>query len=231
LGGFTLYQGEQPLPELPTQKIKSLFAYLTIHRQRSHPREVLAELLWGELGADKAKNNLRYALSILRRTFGPYLHIERHQVSFNTKRAYWLDVEEFEKLIVRSRNLRGQMRFRVLRQALDLYRGDFLAGFYDDWVLAEQKRLEKLYLEALDALALWPGGAFLGLPALGKSEEAGLKRELARAHHNARDPERALAFGEQALKLYQQAHDAIGQGNVYLTLGVISAIWGRMPKL
>lgn len=227
LGGFEIHKRGRPPPELPTQKIKSLFAYLVTHRHRSHPREVLAELFWGELGAEKAKNNLRYTLSILHHELAPYLVIERHQVSFNTESHYWLDVEEFENHIKRSRSLSGEERFQVLRQALDLYRGDFLAGFYDDWVFAEQKHFEMLYLEALDAVSLWPAGPFLGSPALGKLEEAGLKRELARAHNNLRRPETALAFAEQALKLYEQAQDLAGQSDTHLLLGVIHRHLGQ----
>jgi len=230
LGGFEVYLGDRPLPDLRTRKIKSLFAYLVTHRRCSHPREVLAEMFWGDLGAERARNNLRYALSVLRHTFGPHLKIERHQAGFNAQSRYWLDAEEFECLVSRGRDLGGEERFQTLCKAVDLYRGDFLYGFYDDWVLKEQARLERLYLEALDSLALWPEGPFLGSPQLGKLEEAGLKRELARAHYSLRNPERASAFARRALRLYQQAQDLAGQGETYLLLGVIHRYLGQNTK-
>ena len=40
----------------------------------------------------------------------------------------------------------------ALQQAIELYRGDFLDGFYDDWVLSERYRLESLYCDALAGL-------------------------------------------------------------------------------
>jgi hypothetical protein len=40
----------------------------------------------------------------------------------------------------------------MLQQAIELYRGDFLDGFYDDWVLSERYRLESLYCDALGQL-------------------------------------------------------------------------------
>jgi len=39
-----------------------------------------------------------------------------------------------------------------LRQAIQLYRGDLLEGFYDDWALLERERLRELYLQALEKL-------------------------------------------------------------------------------
>ncbi len=231
LGGFELHDDEGLLPELPTRKVKSLFAYLVMHRDRSHPREQLAELFWGELGADSARNNLRYALSVLRQTLGAYLAIDRQQVRFRAER-YELDVEEFEGLITQARSLEGLERERRLRRAVELYRGGgFLPGFYDEWVIEEQGRLELLYLEALDALALLPAQTtLLRSPPLRLSEEAGLKRELARAHYARREPEAAQALAQQALRLYEQAHDLIGQAKTYLLLGVIHRYLGQSPQ-
>ena len=42
---------------------------------------------------------------------------------------------------------------RSLAEAVELYRGDLLAGFYDDWITTEQQRLRQLYHRALSQLA------------------------------------------------------------------------------
>jgi DNA-binding SARP family transcriptional activator len=39
-----------------------------------------------------------------------------------------------------------------MEEALDLYRGDFLEGCYDDWCLAERERLQLLLLRVLKGL-------------------------------------------------------------------------------
>ena len=41
---------------------------------------------------------------------------------------------------------------RFLTEAVELYRGALLPGFYDEWVQAEGRRLEEKYFQALSRL-------------------------------------------------------------------------------
>ena len=75
---------------------------------------------------------------------------------------FWLDVAEFEKL---ARTRTPPAHVSALQQAVELYRGDFLDGFYDDWVLSERYRLESLYCDAL-------AGLMAAREALGEHEAA-----------------------------------------------------------
>jgi DNA-binding SARP family transcriptional activator len=43
-------------------------------------------------------------------------------------------------------------KVQKLRSAMDLYRGELLEGFYDDWALRERERLRMLYLNGLSYL-------------------------------------------------------------------------------
>jgi len=151
-GGLAVWLGDQ-LVDFPTQKIKSLFAYLVTHRDRAHPRDVLIGQFWGESPEAKANSSLRYALSVLRKALGAVLIAQATSVRFNEARHHWLDVEEFGKLIKKSQGLpKGSAeRTQCLQEAVGLYQG--VAGFYDDWVLFEQERLKDLYLDALRELA------------------------------------------------------------------------------
>ena len=189
LGGFELRGDDEPLPPPATLKARSLLAYLVsssrVHRDRGCLREQLADLFWPDRPRDKALRSLSTALWHIRRVLPPGDHIlaDAQTVRFNPRSDYWLDVEEFEKLVnwetgklvdlsqeqttnlpvYQSTNLPTSLL--ALREAVSLYRGDFLEGFYDDWCLEERYRLEALYLGALERLVAAHEG-------LGQLEEA-----------------------------------------------------------
>jgi DNA-binding SARP family transcriptional activator/predicted ATPase len=149
LGGLTIECDGQLIVGFASRKVEALLVYLAC-TGHAHPREVLAELLWEERSQAQSLSNLRVALASLRQQVGPYVTITRQTVAINPGSAYWLDVAELE------RNLSAAAA--PLEQALSLYQGDFLAGFYirsrgfEDWVLAERERLRFRVMEALEHL-------------------------------------------------------------------------------
>lgn len=149
LGEFRVYRSGERV-DLPTKPIKSLFAYLLTHRQRGFPPELLAGTLWGERSEERARASLHNALRAIRRALPGSIITEYGDIQFNPALECWLDIEKFERKLQESRGLkRPEEELGCLRSAVELYQGDFLEGFYDDWALAEQERLRELYLEAL----------------------------------------------------------------------------------
>lgn len=157
LGRMTLSIGVQH-PEM-THTVQALLAYLVLHRQRTHPRELLASVFWGDYPDKRAQNSLRTTLWRLRRMLEPegtargtYLATTRtHAVGFNRDSAYWLDVERFETGVLEALdkpvNKMLAQDAAALEDALALYQGDLLDGFYEEWVLPERERFYQLYLK------------------------------------------------------------------------------------
>jgi predicted ATPase/DNA-binding SARP family transcriptional activator len=135
----------------PTLKAQSLLAYLIAHRDRPQSRDHLAELFWGDRPEHNARRSLATALWQIRRCLpgDDFILADTANVQLNPRRAFWLDVAEFEKL---ARTRAPVAHVSALQQAIELYRDDFLEGFYDDWVLSERYRLESLYCDALTGL-------------------------------------------------------------------------------
>ncbi|RMF30837.1 MAG: tetratricopeptide repeat protein [Chloroflexi bacterium] len=162
LGGATITHGDTPVEGFISAKAQALLCYLAV-TGRPHSRQALAGLLWEEMPESAARTNLRQALSNLRRLVGSHLRITRHTVAFNREAPYWLDVEAFETdvgkgLLAEGKNLQPTS----LHAAVDLYQGDFLAGFsvrdapaFEEWVVVEREWLWELAVQALDQLAAY----------------------------------------------------------------------------
>jgi DNA-binding SARP family transcriptional activator len=156
--GVTL--GDEPVTGFVSSKAQALVYYLAA-TGRAHTRETLAGLLWSDKPDTAARSNLRNALSSLRGLIGPYLLITRQTVALNREAVYAVDSERFAEIAFSTR--RGAALsaedLAALRTAVDLYQGEFLAGFYapdaplfEEWVLNERESQRLALEEALEKL-------------------------------------------------------------------------------
>ena len=147
-----------------TRSAQTLLAFLLLHPQRYHPREVLAELAWGDRPDDQARGALNTALWRLRNllepegtTRGTYLRTTSSgEVGFNWDSNHWLDLAVFEKcascILALPSDAMQPEHARQLETILPLYDGELLEGFYEDWALTERERLRELNLSCLTRL-------------------------------------------------------------------------------
>jgi predicted ATPase/DNA-binding SARP family transcriptional activator len=139
-------------------KSQALLFYLAVTGGQ-HSRERLAGLLWGDKPETSAKANLRKSLSALRQLFGDALIITRQTVALNRDSPYWLDVEALESALAEDKP--ASENLQPLREAVDLYRGEFLEGFFvrqavefEEWVMSERERMRQLAIQALGRLSV-----------------------------------------------------------------------------
>lgn len=186
-GGFLLERDGVALPPIASRAGRSLLAYLVMHRGRPIQRDLLAGLFWPELPEGRARRRLSHTLWQTQDVVGndsvSYLAVTADTLAFDSSNPYWLDVEEFDRGFDDSRLSRGETSsgagadVAALRACVELYRGDFLAGFFDDWVVVDQDHYRQRYLEVLDRLVAVT-------KANGGYEEAlGYARRL--THHDA----------------------------------------------
>ncbi|MBN1145612.1 MAG: AAA family ATPase [Anaerolineales bacterium] len=206
LGALDIRYDGQPLPKPPTLKSQSLLAYLLLHRSQPQPRERLTALFWGDRPEPKARHSLATALWHIRRCLPPppagaaedYILSDPHKLQFDPRAALWLDVDTFEALISQAQSAENAPA--LLSAAAALYRGDFLDGFYDDWIVAERYRLAGLFSQAL---ARW-----MAFQEESGDHESALSTALRLLQH---DPLR-----EDAHRLAMRAYCRLGQRNLAL---------------
>ena len=178
LGSFHVTLDGNPVT-LKSDKARALLAYLAVrsHTHANAPcqREVLAGLLWPDQPDKSARHNLRQALNQLRNAIAdrdtnraagtPFLRVMRGTIQFNPESDYWLDVAAFNELVDACATHRHRRPdacracARRLREAVDIYRGDFMAGFsldsalYEEWLVVRREELHHQALDALHSLA------------------------------------------------------------------------------
>jgi len=152
LGSPEVWLDGQAVNGFRSAKARALLYYLAV-TGRPQPRSVLAGLFWGGVAESHARRSLTMTLSNLRQLVDRHLNISRKMAALDPNSPYGLDVAVFKA---------GAQSHKIdeLKQAIDLYRGDFLEGFYlqdapefEQWVLIERTRLREQVLQALHRLA------------------------------------------------------------------------------
>ncbi len=145
LGGFDLRVNSQALNDLGSRKAEAILVYLVMHGGMCN-RNVLATLLWPESPESQAMTSLRVALSLLHRELEDYLEVTRDAAGMKPGANVYLDVNDLE----------GKLANGEVEQALDVYQGDFLQGFYirdcldfEDWRRLQQERVNTLVTTGL----------------------------------------------------------------------------------
>jgi DNA-binding SARP family transcriptional activator len=149
---------------LTPSKVQELFCYLLLHRDRPHPREALASLLWGDTSTSQSKKYLRQSLWQLQGALAVHhppadqrlLRVEAEWVQLDSSSDLHLDVALFERAFGAVQHVPIHVldatRVQTLSHAVDQYHGDLLEGWYQDWCVYERDRLQSMYLTMLDKL-------------------------------------------------------------------------------
>jgi DNA-binding SARP family transcriptional activator len=160
--------GAEPPATLQTQSLErfssrqagALLAFLAYHPGQ-HNRDILAELLWPEHDPQLSRAHLRVVLSVLRRSLEPddvpngaVIVADRHTAGLNFENVT-CDVADFEAALQSaSRDTNPEQQNADLKQAVEIYGGDLLPGYYEAWIVPEAHRLEELYFSALRRLTV-----------------------------------------------------------------------------
>ncbi len=197
---------------LAQPKRMALFVYLALARPRGFQRrDTLLALFWPEMNHEHARASLRKAVHVIRRGLGGRVIIPQGDEELGlAEGSVWCDAVDFERAI-------GERR---LAEALDLYRGDLLAGFFisdapdfEHWVDGERARLREQAAAAAWALAEQEAAAQHASAAMtwarramsSTSADEGALRRLMALLYRAGDRAAALhAYHEFATRLAQE---------------------------
>lgn len=161
LGGLEVKVYGRALTTFKSRKTEALLVYLACGGRapgRAYGRDELATFLWDDSDPAQAQANLRKTLSELRQYLDEFLLVDRQTIALNPTADVWLDVAEFEALT----DVKADRSFRPVsfERAIELYKGDFLAGFFlrdsyafDEWAALQRERLRLTAVTTLETLA------------------------------------------------------------------------------
>jgi DNA-binding SARP family transcriptional activator len=123
----------------------SLLAYLLVNGTAPLPRDSVAFALWPDDMEADARANLRRHLFYLTNDVLPapppklpWILADKRTIGWNLAAPAWCDVREFE-----------QLDAGAAGEAVELYAGDLLEGFEDEWLQAPRERLREQQLRLL----------------------------------------------------------------------------------
>lgn len=154
----------QPSTALNARRARELLSYLVLHRSRPQQRETLAGLLWEDTPPELARKYLRQSLWQVQTALsleageaaGRVLEVDPEWIQLNDCDHLKIDVARFEAAACRCRGVAGAQlddaARQLLEEAVGLYRGELLEGWYQEWCLFERERLQNDLLDALEKL-------------------------------------------------------------------------------
>lgn len=210
LGHFAVKRGERVYTEDShrSYRLWGLFKYIVTNRSQGIVPEIALQNLWPEQEYVDARRALRALIFRLRKILDTDEVSHESHILFsngcyywNQDVEYWLDADDFERLIARARELAKTSMLEAIElygQGLELYRGDYLIeSYFSQWVLPSRYYYYNLFIKAT-------------------SEYARLLLAAGRTHQVALHCEKALAqypYEEDLHRYYMQALLAEGKVN------------------
>lgn len=139
-------------------KARDLLAFFITQRGERVPADRALDAVWPD-AAGPGRTAFHTALTRLRKALRApgqrtqFVLVEGGEYWLDTAR-FRVDVDAFDNALAKARAAVAEAeRIHWYREAISLYRGDYLDNLYYDWVLPERRRLAREYLDALQALA------------------------------------------------------------------------------
>ena len=153
LGGFSALVDGETVPDraFRLKKARELVKLLALAPGHRLHREQAMDMLWRDLGASAAGNNLNQAVHVARRALGATVIDVREELLVLVA---GVDVDEFERAAIDARNAAAPGPYR---SALALYKGELLPeNRYDDWADERRSELAELHDALVAELAALP---------------------------------------------------------------------------
>lgn len=161
LGKFEIRQAENVITRQDWTLRKAAALLQRLAYERRLLKDQAIEFLWPETDLASGSNNLYRVIYSVRQTIDTFLGESSAKKIFsyedgvlNLNEEVWVDTADFERLCQKVQGESSDQRLTRLKEAVNLYEGDFLPDErYDDWALIPRETLIRLFRDASHSLA------------------------------------------------------------------------------
>ena len=145
--------------EVPRKAWEGKTALLTllyfINNSKELRKEEVIEAIWPDCSPEKGNSSFQSALYRIRRALYRDAIIERQGMYMLNSNDQWrLDAREFERLVqtAGTNGLPRETVYSLLEEAVELYKGEFLADFDAEWIDLARREIQNAYMSILGQL-------------------------------------------------------------------------------
>ena len=147
-----------------TRRARDIFCYIATSSHRRVEKDVLIDVFWGADDLKTVEKNFHPTISHVRKALNSRQSFKQNFLIFrdgayqlNPELSYSIDTEEFENYINRAERAKQEKDTESFRANLEaaraLYRGEYMAGVYDDWAEDRRPFYAEQLTRVLNALA------------------------------------------------------------------------------
>ena len=147
-----------------TKRARDILCFIASRRHRRASKDTIIDTFWGEADFEAVEKNFHPTVSHIRKALNSNQPLKQNFLLYrdgdyqlNPDFSYQIDTEEFDRLVAEGETARRAREFdrcvKLYEEAVQVYRGDFMTGIYDDWVEEQRSYYREQYLRLLEALA------------------------------------------------------------------------------
>jgi len=147
-----------------TRRARDIFCYIATSPHRRIEKDVLIDTFWGDEELSSIEKNFHPTISHIRKALNSRQTLKQNFLVFrdgsyqlSPELSYSIDTEEFENHIAEAEKAKREKDTKSFRENLEaahmLYRGEFMAGVYDDWAEERRNYYTEQYWRILSGLA------------------------------------------------------------------------------
>jgi DNA-binding SARP family transcriptional activator len=147
-----------------TKRARDIFCYIATSKHRRVDKEVLIDAFWADEDLAAIEKNFHPTISHIRKALNSNQSFKQNFLVFrdgayqlNPELSYSIDTEEFETAMAAAEKAKREKDSALFRENLEtangLYRGEYMAGVYENWAEERRSFFAEQHSRVLNALA------------------------------------------------------------------------------